>query len=133
MKGYLLDTHVFLWAVTLSPKLTPSISQVIRDRSNSIFLSVVSAWEISIKIGLGKLEINRPVSQLFGPALADRGITLLPVSIEDVEAYTNLVFLESGHRDPFDRMLVVQAAQRELTLLTADAALEPYGPFVWRI
>lgn len=130
MSNYLLDSHIFLWAVTLDPRLKPAIADLIRDRSNAIYLSVVSGWEIAIKVGLGKLEVDRPVGDLVGVALEARGVSLLPISVDDLEAYSKLVMLESGHRDPFDRMLIVQAAERGLTLLTSDPALKPYGKFV---
>ena len=130
MRGYLLDTHIFLWAITLDPRLGPSTATIPRDSANALSISLASGWEVAIKVGLGKLEVDRPLLQLLGPSLTERGITLLPITLGDVDAYAKLPMPTSGHRDPFDRMLVVQAAERGLTLLTSDPTLVAYGTFV---
>lgn len=94
------------------------------------YVSVVSVWEIAIKVGLGKLKLDMTVTELIGTRMKSDGIELLPISEADLGAYSALGFPNPKHRDPFDRMLVVQAGHRDLTLLTSDVELRPYGPFV---
>lgn len=129
MSELLLDTHLFLWYVTKDRKLSSSVEQCI-DRAESVQLSIASAWEIAVKLGLGKLTLDRPLGELMGQSLQREGIELLPITEPDILAYSALPFPNSSHRDPFDRMLVVQAQVRGLTLLTSDPALTAYGGFV---
>lgn len=129
MNGLLLDTHIFLWYVTNDIRLSSEITRQI-DEATLVQLSIASTWEISIKVGLGKVKLDRPLSDLVGSILFDKNIDILPISESDVLAYANLSFPNAQHRDPFDRMLVVQAAERGLTLLTSNAVLESYGIFV---
>lgn len=89
-----------------------------------VYLSSVSAWEISIKHGLGKLDLPQPISDLLD--LNAHGIELLQPSTLDHIAYSVLGFPVKDHRDPFDRMLVIQARQRDLCLMTADPVFEGY-------
>lgn len=126
MSGLLLDTHVFIWAVTLDARLPTGTADLLRNHPGPIYLSVVSGWEIAIKMGLGKLDVDRPIEQLIGEPLSQHGIEMLPLSQDDLVAYSRLAIPDSGHRDPFDRMLVVQAKERGLKLLTTDAALSAY-------
>jgi len=89
-------------------------------------VSIASAWEISIKVGLHKLEIDAPLSELLGTRLHNIGVDLLPLTIADLIAFSELPFPDPKHRDPFDRMIVTQAIQRNLTLVTADSRLRAY-------
>lgn len=129
MNGLLLDTHIFLWYVTQDSRLISEVERRI-DEAPLVQLSVVSAWEIAIKVGLGKLRLDRPLAELIGPVLSEKNIELLSISEADVHAYAELAFPDPKHRDPFDRMLLVQAAERGQTLLTSDPALVAYGNFV---
>lgn len=92
-------------------------------------MSVASLWEVSIKVGLGKLRLDFGLAELIEQIQSD-GIELLPLSESDLEAYALLPFPHPTHRDPFDRMLVVQSSERGLNLMTADADLASYGAFV---
>ena len=127
MSGVLLDTHIFQWHATSDPRLPATYVSRIGSESGPVFLSVVSAWEIAIKVGLGKLQVVRPLDDLIGDSLISRGIELLPIAPDDVRAYVKLPFPESGHRDPFDRMLATQAQVRDLTILTMDQAFASYA------
>lgn len=112
----LLDTPIFLWAVTDDRKLTKAARQHILD-ANDVFVSSASIWEISIKAGLGKLkvDVDRLVSEIAGS-----GFSELPVLATHAAMVRALPAL---HRDPFDRLLVAQARCGPLRLLTADAQL----------
>lgn len=122
-----MDTHVFLWYATDDPALPTSVRHRIATEQNPVFLSIVSAWEIAIKHGLGKLELHLPLSDLLGQPPQERGIERLAISDTEIVAYARLGFPLANHRDPFDRMIAVQAKHRGLTLVTADSAFDAYG------
>ncbi len=119
----LLDTHIALWLVRDAPELSVEARRLISD-AESVFVSSVSLWEATIKVALGKLPLDpaRLESQLLAA-----GVQPLPLSWAHARALHGLPML---HRDPFDRMLVVQAMSEPLHLLTHDAALAPYSDLV---
>lgn len=117
----LLDTHVWLWWQADDTRLGTESRQLIQ-RASEVRFSAVSAWEIAIKAGLGKLQL--PKGADVGAALAESGFVALPVDIEHAEDVRRLPDL---HRDPFDRMLVAQARVEGLTMVTADRQLAAYG------
>ena len=115
---YLLDTHVFLWA-TSQPKLLPAIvAATITDLNNDVFVGSVTFWEIAIKVRAGKLDIgkNKPGDLPF--RAVDMGFILMGLSPEETATMGQLA--EDTHFDPFDRMLIWQAIQRDLTLISSD-------------
>ena len=116
---YLLDTHTFLWCLSNNPRLKPDSRKIIRDKSKVVFLSVISVWEIVIKVMSKKLKLNLPISTLF----TNLEFELLPVKLEHVLSLQNLPPI---HKDPFDRMLVAQAKTENLTLLTSDPKIQAY-------
>jgi len=125
----LLDTHAFLFWVYAPERVGPSARQAIADRTNQIFWSVASSWEVAIKGGLGKLRLDGPVEEVVPAELLDQGFALLPIDHADVLAVANLPRI---HGDPFDRLLVAQARGNSLTLASADRRLRDYGiPVIW--
>lgn len=121
---FLLDTHAFLWAITDAPGMSETGRSVFLENDNQLLLSTASVWEMSIKAGLGKLELTLPLKDLVTRQMADQGILLLPIELEHTFAVQHLPF---HHRDPFDRLLVAQALCEGLTLLSADSVLDRYG------
>ena len=119
----LLDTHLLLWWLDDSPSLPQPARVLIAQPENTIFVSAVTIWEIWLKVSLGKLRL--PAG--FEAQLAAEGFENLPVTAAHARHTERLPWL---HRDPFDRMLVAQAAVSGLTLLSADKLLAPYGPMV---
>ena len=119
----LLDTHLFLWSVADSPRLSAEARRSIVS-ADEVYVSAASIWEAAIKAGLGK--IRGDVAQL-AEAIGGSGFIELPVTA--VHA-ARVAELPSHHRDPFDRLLVAQAMIEPLVLLTADAALLPYSDLV---
>lgn len=117
----LLDTHVFLWFVIQSPRLSKSIYHQI-ETTPVVYISAASLWEMVIKIQLKKLSAD---SAELAAKIADSGFQELPVSVAHTLA---LERLSLHHRDPFDRILLAQAHVEHLRLLTADSGLKPYGP-----
>jgi PIN domain nuclease of toxin-antitoxin system len=118
----LLDTHLLLWALSEPSKLSASIRKQIN--AAEVYISAASIWEISIKSAAGKLAAN-PAEIL--SAIEPAGFSLLPVTGEHAVKVAELPPL---HKDPFDRMLVAQAAVEPMLLLTNDEVLRGYGSFV---
>ena len=119
----LLDTCTFLWVTRGDPQLSSDAANLFRDPANEVFLSAVSAWEIAVKHQLGKLPLP-DVPTLYVPRERKRhGIDPLPIEEADT---LMLERLPQVHADPFDRLLVCQAIQRGLTLLTPDPYIHRY-------
>ncbi len=120
----LIDTHVLLWAATedvdtIDSKLSSDARRLLLDGSNAIVVSAGSLFEIAIKIAIGKL----PVPPEFLTTLEAHGYEILPIAPRHLE---HLARLPLRHRDPFDRILVSQAAVDGLVLLTADPEILRY-------
>ncbi|MBS0261946.1 MAG: type II toxin-antitoxin system VapC family toxin [Planctomycetes bacterium] len=119
----LLDTHVFLWYISDDPKLPVAIFNSIRDRSNHVYLSVVSVWEAVIKHKLGKLALPAPPAIFLPQQRESHEITSLPV---DENAMQYLASLPTWHRDPFDRLLIAQTLQHQFVFATVDPEIAAY-------
>ena len=120
---YLLDTHVFLWYLLGDANLSVKAKNIIDTREN-LYFSIVSLSEIGIKINIGKLQIYRPIEDL-SKELQSINIKILPIVSKDIELYSSLSF-PSNHRDPFDRMLITQAINYSLILISRDVKLDAY-------
>lgn len=122
MTGYLLDTHVLLWAAQGADQLSAGAREIIADPTALLYYSVASIWEVGIKFSL-----DRPDFQVHPAALEQglRGAGYRHLSI-DIPHATTVPMLPPHHRDPFDRMLVAQAAVEHLTLVTHDAQVAKY-------
>lgn len=120
----LLDTHVWLWWQADDRRLARAARSAIAHAAD-VYLSAASAWEMAIKSALGKLEMPEDVA---GAAEAG-GIRKLAIEFRHVAALNGM---PNHHRDPFDRLLLAQALADELTIVTADPLLPPYGvPYLW--
>lgn len=116
----LLDTHVFLWAVEDNPNLSDTARNAIVAGKNVVFVSAVTAWEIAIKRGLGKLNV--PTGNYLEELRLHR-FTPLDISTTHALAVETLPLY---HKDPFDRLLVAQAQIEKLTLVTRDTKVMAY-------
>ena len=116
----LLDTHVFLWAVDDNPNLSPAAREAIINGTNIVYVSAATAWEISIKRANGKLTI--PESDYLEELRVHR---FMPLSITTEHALA-VENLPPHHKDPFDRMLIAQAQEEKLTLVTRDQRIKKY-------
>jgi len=114
----LLDTHVLIWWDE-GRKLTAGARRAIR-KADAVYVSAASAWEIAIKIALGRLRPTRTVTQ----AAEESGFLELPVTFRHAE---RIVVLPAHHRDPFDRLLIAQAELEGLTLISRDPIFARYG------
>ena len=124
----LLDTHIALWAVIGSGKLSPRAVQAILD-ADEVFVSAASVWEIAIKRSLDKS--NMPfTSAKASQAFQDAGYRLLAVTADHA---VHVEQLPRIHKDPFDRMLVAQALCEPLTLITRDPVVARYSTAIMRV
>jgi PIN domain nuclease of toxin-antitoxin system len=117
----LLDTHAFIWYSEDDPKLPESIKTEI-ETADRVYISIASLWEIAIKLSIGKLSLQSNYESIES-SLEPAGITLLPISFADTVRVMNLPL---HHRDPFDRILIAQAINNSLTLVSCDAAFTTY-------
>ena len=122
--NYLLDTHVLIWAFSDKGKLSHRIQQELNEADNIFFISSVSFWEIALKFSIGKLNINGITPDALPELSLNSGFQLIPLSA--IESATCHKLNVGDHKDPFDRMLVWQAIQRDLTLITKDDRLNQY-------
>lgn len=122
----LLDTHVFLWWIGEPARLSDEAGAAIADSGTLVHVSAASAWEISIKRALGRIDLR---DEEFSYGMRESGFTELKITAEHGLAAGNL---PPHHRDPFDRMLVAQAMAEGIRLVTHDRAIAPYGvEIVW--
>ena len=125
----LLDTHVLLWWYSDDPALPVSSRKLIAESKSGIFVSAVSAWEISTKFRLGRLPSASELVLDFGGYLDRESFLSLPVSYEHG---IRAGMLPGPHQDPFDRMLIAQAEMEKLFLVSNDQAFDRYGALrVW--
>jgi PIN domain nuclease of toxin-antitoxin system len=115
VKRYLLDTHLIYWWMTADAKLGKATQRIIAK--SEIVVSTASVWEMVLKNARGKLPLPRGA---IAEQLAAQGFVLLPVLPRHIEAVRHL---DCAHADPFDRLLIAQARDEKLTLLTRDAAM----------
>jgi PIN domain nuclease of toxin-antitoxin system len=122
----LLDTHAFLWFVAGDASLSATARTAIADPGNQTFVSIASAWEVAIKVSLGKLTVDAPtVREFFDEQMETNGFTYVPI---DPPHVFRVGGLPHHHRDPFDRLLIAQALEEGMTLVTREgAAFSPYG------
>ncbi len=119
----LLDTNAFLWWVTNDPKLSAKAKTIISNPQNDIFFSIVSAWEIVIKVQIGKLPLPETPDIYLPSRIAYYDFQTLSIEMVDV---LKIWQLETHHKDPFDRLLIAQSQTHSLPILTADSKFSLY-------
>ncbi|WP_025145668.1 type II toxin-antitoxin system VapC family toxin [Pedobacter jeongneungensis] len=121
---YLLDTHVFLWTIIDTKKISEQAFSIIENNENTINVSAISLWEISLKYALGKLNLIGLKPHELTSQAKDLGFDLMPVSPELAASHYKLNAI--WHKDPFDRMLIWQAIQNDITLISKDENINKY-------
>ena len=125
MKKLLLDTHVVLWFLN-GEKLSENVKELIANGEN--YISVISLWEVAIKMNIGKYSFEGGFSA-FMELVKNNGFKVLPIKDEYMERLFSLPF---HHKDPFDRLLISTALADKLTIITADEDIQKYDvSWIW--
>ena len=119
----LLDTHAFLWFIDDNPRLSARAKGLLESDAD-LLLSVASLWEISIKVSIGRLTLAQPYDIFIPQQLTNNAIEILPISLAHLGVVSTLPF---HHRDPFDRLIIVQAMIEQLPIISIDEAFDAYS------
>jgi PIN domain nuclease of toxin-antitoxin system len=122
--NYLLDTHVFLWAVFEPEKLSKKARDAIEDPGNTIYVSTATYWEISLKYALGKLVLTNVLPDALPDIARQMGFEMRDVDADTASTFYKLP--RTTHKDPFDRLVVWQAINKNVTLITKDKGIGAY-------
>ncbi|HED10130.1 MAG TPA: type II toxin-antitoxin system VapC family toxin [Caldithrix abyssi] len=120
----LLDTHAFLWIVSDDKKLPEDVKRCFLDSGNEIFISSASIWEMAIKISLGKLKIGIDLNAFVKNHVMGNDIGILNIRLSHIYRLENLPF---HHRDPFDRLIICQAIDENLQIVSRDSSFDKYS------
>jgi len=118
----LIDTHTFLWFVAGSMELSETAKKLIKNKHNSVYISIASLWEISIKTAIGKLQITDGYETVINDVI-ENDISIVPINFAHTVMQNKLPF---HHRDPFDRIIVSQAIVENMNLISRDGAFDAY-------
>ena len=121
----LLDTHTLIWAITNRKALSALTRKTIENTDNSILVSAISFWEVSLKFSINKLEISGFSPGDLPELSIKSGFDLIPFLPSEASTYHSLPLMDN-HKDPFDRMLIWQAIQNDLTLISKDKNIAQY-------
>ena len=122
---YLLDTHTLIWSILDSEKISNKARDIIKNKSNIIYISTVSFWEISLKIRLNKYSFSG-LNILKLPQYTDKmGFIIINLETNEAISYSELPLIK-GHKDPFDRMLIWQAIKQKMILISKDKMFSKY-------
>ena len=125
----LIDTHALLWFCEGNDSLSSAARTAIEDQGSERYVSHATAWEMAIKLSLGKLRVASGYESIFPGVLDANGLRLL---VPSVEHYKALISMPKFHGDPFDRLIIAQAQVEGLTVITHDGAFRQYGvPILW--
>ncbi len=119
----LLDTQVFLWLRGEPHKVSSKALSVYQERNNTTYLSIVSVWEMQIKHQIGKLDLNMPLQEIIEEQCGTNNLKILPLRLNHI---FGLQRLPLHHKDPFDRLLLVQAQYENLCLISSDGKFKLY-------
>jgi len=123
----ILDTHGFLWSLFTPDKLSQAVDHEIKSPNNDVAVSVVTFWEISLKYALGKLELTGVKPEELPDFAAQMNLEILPITAAEASSFHKLPRL--SHKDPFDRIIIWQAIQRKMTLVSKDHDFKAYHKF----
>ncbi len=123
--NYLLDTHTLIWAITEKEKISVLGYKAIENTDNTVFVSAISFWEIALKLSINKLDISGFLPEQLPELSIKSGFSLISLLPSEAANYHHLPIMEN-HRDPFDRMLIWQAIQQDLILISKDKNITQY-------
>ena len=120
---FLMDTHTLLWYFKGDKLLSSTALKTIQNPSMIFYISSASIWEIAIKVSLNKLVLNRPIDKYID-AIRNEGFIILAIQEKDFITVSQLPF---HHKDPFDRMIIAQAMNSKLSIISKDEIFKNYG------
>ena len=123
----LLDTHVFLWSLFTPDQLSKAVLPEIKSPNNDAAVSVITFWEISLKYALGKLELTGVKPEELPDFATQMNLEILPITAVEASTFHKLPRL--AHKDPFDRVIIWQAIQQKMTLVSKDRDFKAYRKF----
>ena len=122
--NYLIDTHIFLWAIGAPEKLSQRCQEILSDPVHDVYVSSVTSWEIAIKKSIGKLKAPDNINEI----VFEKKFSELKVTLE----HGDYVYkLPHHHKDPFDRMLIAQALVENFTIISYDEKFKLYDVDIW--
>lgn len=119
----LLDTSIFLWFIGGSKKLNAEALKLIENFDNTLFMSIVSLWEIAIKMSIGKLVLAEPFDRLIPQKIKENEIEILQINLTHI---SEMMRLPLYHRDPFDRLIIAQGISEKIPIVSSDEAFKNY-------
>lgn len=126
----LLDTHTLLWLVDSPDKLPRKVTTLCENANNELFISIVSFWELSIKMSLGKIELEDNALVRLQNWCDQNAVTTLPISLSHCQRVQRLPF---HHRDPFDRLIIAQGINDDLVVISIDTYFSEYDvKIIWK-
>ncbi len=121
--NYILDTHTLIWFMEGDVFLSTNAKRAIEDERNTKYVSIASLWEIAIKISLGKLLLKKPLEEFLNN-LSQTNINILPLKFSHFVRISKLEFI---HKDPFDRIIICQSLEENLSIIGKDQNFPAYG------
>jgi PIN domain nuclease of toxin-antitoxin system len=121
--NFLIDSHALVWALLKDHRLSPRARRIFGEPPGTLHMSIVSLWELSLKITIGKLRTLGSSIAYFRDECLEYGINILPLRMEHILCAETLPL---HHRDPFDRLLIAQAIEEHLVILTDDTHIRRY-------
>lgn len=119
----LLDTHAFLWFIQGNNSLSDAARSSIEASENQKLISIASLWEIAIKVSIGKLEAEMPMTELVETQVLGNAFGLLSIAPEHLNELAKLPF---HHKDPFDRLIIAQSLSEDMPIVSVDTAFGDY-------
>jgi PIN domain nuclease of toxin-antitoxin system len=120
----ILDTHTLLWSADDPSKLGASAVIALNDPANDLVISAATIWEMSIKVGQGKLSLSMPFRTWMERAITVLDLDILPITIGYADRQASL---PPHHKDPFDRLIIAQSLESSIPVVSVDAAFDSYG------
>ena len=124
----LLDTHTLIWSTEAAPSLSKKAILLIKDPANNIFVSMVSFYEVAIKVNIGKMKLVKTIEEFYRQTIA-ANIEVLPIAPNYLEVFSTLQ-LFPNHKDPFDRLIIATALSENIAIITADTKFTLYKELV---
>ena len=121
----IIDTHTFIWAISDTKKLSDRVIEIIANTDNTIFVSVVSFWEIALKTSIEKFHIEGIIISDLPEYARKMDFRILDMKAREACTFANLP-LKDNHKDPFDRMIIWQAITEDVALISKDKMFTQY-------